>query len=378
MSSRQQPKVAVIGTGTTGAMTLWQLARRGVPAVGFDRYAPGHDRGAGAGETRIFRTAYREGAAYVPLLQRAEQLWRDLEAESGAALLTMSGGLTLGAPDDPDVRMVIDCAERFGLEYEQLDRHEAARRFPEHPLRDGEVAVLDRHAGVLRPEPSVAAAAAAAEGLGATVRRYDPVQEVVPDGDRVVVRSASGEHVFDHVVLAPGPWAGDQGLLDFVPLEVHQITTYWFPAQDPARYAPDRMPIVIRCGEPGYSCFPAVDGLSVKVSLHHVQRPRLGTAEELTRSGPADLLPAMRETVQQFMPGLRPDPVRIGSYADCFSPDGHGLVGSLPGRRNVTVLAGFSGHGFKLSPVLGEIAADLVVDGGTARDIAHLTPSRFC
>ncbi len=375
---QRAPRVAVVGTGTTGAMALWQLARRGVSAVGFDSYAPGHDRGAAGGETRIFRTAYREGTAYVPLLQRAQQLWRRLEDETGQHLLTMTGGLTIGPPDHPDVTTVLACAEQFGLKHEQLSSDEARRRFPQHPVRDGEVAVFDHDAGVLRPEPAVLAAATRAEELGAVIHRYNPVQDIAALEDGVVVRDQRSEHRFDHVVLAPGPWATSLPVFDFVALEVHQITTFWFPAKNAHDFAPSRTPVVIRCGDTAYSCFPAVDGRSVKVSVHSLQRPRIGNAEELTRSGPTEALHAARAAVAECLPGLHADPIRVSSYADCFTPDQHGLVGPLPGQRRLTVLAGFSGHGFKLSPVLGEVAADLATTGTTGHSITHLDPQRFC
>lgn len=370
-------RVAVVGTGTAGAMTLWQLARRGVEATGFDRYAPGHDRGAAGGESRIFRTAYREGSAYVPLLQRSERLWRELEADASADLLTMSGGLTIGPEDHPSVRNVLASASEYDLEHEVLSPSDAAERFPEHPVRDGEIAVLDRRAGVLRPELAVLAAATTAERLGATVRRYDPVERIEPLRDKVVVHSRRGTETFDQVVLATGPWVRELPLLGFVPFEVHQITTCWFPLADPSGYTPHDRPIVIRCGDVAYSCFPAVDGLSVKVSIHHVARPRIDGAEALPREAPADLFDGARAAVAELLPALHPDPIRIGTYADAFSPDGHGLVGRHPEHENVTVLAGFSGHGFKLAPAIGEAAADLVTNGTTQRGIAHLDPARF-
>jgi sarcosine oxidase len=376
--TREHGRVAVIGTGAAGAMALWQLASRGVEAVGFDRYAPGHDRGGVGGETRIFRTAYREGAEYVPLLQRSCQLWRELESDTGDTLLTMCGGLTIGPPEHPDVRTVLSCAQQFGLPHEQFTATEARQRFPEHPVREGEIAVLDHSAGVLRPEPAILAAAHRAEQLGAIINRYRRIHDVTTYDDRVVVHSDRGDETFDHVVLAPGPWSREQRLLDFVSLEVHQINTLWFPAKDPKRFSLENTPVVIRCGERAYSCFPAVDGVSVKVSIHHLERPRVDTAEELSRNPSSELMRTARETVSTLLPGLHADPIRTGTYADCFSPDGHALVGALPNSPNVTVLTGFSGHGFKLSPIIGEIAADLVLTGTTKYQITHLDPSRFC
>lgn len=376
--SEQSQRVAVVGSGTTGSMGLWALARRGVSATGFDTFAPGHDRGAAGGESRIFRTAYKEGPEYVPLLQRAYELWRELERTAPVPLLTLSGGLTIGATTHPDVRTVIACAEKFDLEHEILDSTELSRRYPEYPVHDGEVAVLDRSAGVLAPEPAVLTAAMRAEELGATIRRYCPVRSITPHARGITIRTDETKENFDHVVLSPGGWATTQELLDYVPLEAHQITTFWFPAREPTRYTPDRMPIMIRCGTPGFSCFPAVDGVSVKMSITQAERPRVGTPDQLPRSAPTDALHTARETVGELLPGLHPNPIRIGTYADCFTPDHHGMVGAIPGHSNLTVLSGFSGHGFKLAPAIGEVAADLVLDGKSTQQIAHLDPSRFC
>ncbi len=116
-----RPRIAVIGTGVIGAMTTWQLARRGADVIALDSYSPGHDRGASAGESRIFRTLYKEGSNYVPLLQRAGHLWRELERTTATELLTMCGGLTIGPDDHPDVHAVRRCAEERGLECEVLD-----------------------------------------------------------------------------------------------------------------------------------------------------------------------------------------------------------------------------------------------------------------
>src|SRR5260370_6546656 len=79
-----------------GALSAWQLAARGARVIGFERFRPGHDRGSSHGDTRIFRTAYFESPEDVPLLQRAHGLWRQLEKESGAELLTLTGGPAIG------------------------------------------------------------------------------------------------------------------------------------------------------------------------------------------------------------------------------------------------------------------------------------------
>lgn len=371
------PTVAVIGAGTVGTMALWHLAKRGVPAVGFDAYAPGHDRGGYGGQTRIFRMAYREGAEYVPLLRRSLDLWRTLEAESGTELLTRTGGLTIAPEGHPDLEMVRRCARDFDLAHEELTPAQSRQRFPHLPIEAGEQVFLDHTAGVLRPERAVIAAATQAEFLGARVHRYCPVLGIEADAGGVVVRTADGEQRFDRAILTPGPWSTELAELAGLPLEVHQITTLWYQQRQPGEFRPERTPIVIRTGPIAYSSFPAVDGDTVKVSLHSLPRPRIRSAEDVTRNPSPELLAGMREAVTRFLPGVYPDPVRVGSYADSFTPDGHAAIGELPDLPNVTVLTGLSAHGFKLAPTFGEIAADLAVDGATRHEISHLNLSRY-
>lgn len=370
--------IAVVGTGTVGCMALLALARRGVKSLqGFDTYAPGHDRGGYGGQTRIFRVAYKEGPEYVPLLQRSLDLWRKLERESGTELLTLSGGLSIAPEDHPDLESVLRSIRTYDLPHELLSREEARQRFPHLPLQEGETAILDHTAGVLRPEQAVIAAVEQAQQQGAQLHTYSRIDELVPDADGVTVKTAEGERRFDHVVLSPGPWARELLELRRLPLQIHQVTTMWFLARNPEAFAPQSSPIVIRSGNIAFSCFPAVDGETVKVSLHSVPRPHTDSAEKIDRNPDPKLLHAMREAVITHLPDLIPDPVRIGTYADCFTPDNHGAIGPLESLPNVTLATGFSAHGFKLAPAFGEVIADLALTGTTEHDIRHLAPSRL-
>ncbi|MEV0616333.1 N-methyl-L-tryptophan oxidase [Nonomuraea sp. NPDC050404] len=362
--------VAVVGIGAVGSMALWRLAARGIPATGFDAYAPGHDRGAAGGESRIFRTAYKEGPQYVPLLREARDLWGELERAAGRRLLTPVGGVTVGPREHAKLAAVLAAARAHDLPVEVLTGAEAARRVPEHPLREGEVMIADPDAGYLRPEPAVVAAAAAAEQAGARILRYTPVTRVRQDEGGVTVTTADGEHRFTHAVLAPGPWA--RTLLPDAPIVAKAITSTWFPRREESLFDPGSCPIAIRVGEPAYSCFPSVDGIGVKVNLH-VPWQEIDSPDALARSAPAAYVRQVAEAVAATLPGLRPDPVRVATYADAFTPDGHGLLGR---QGRTVVAAAFSGHGFKLAPVFGDIVADLVETGATARGIGHLAPDR--
>ena len=88
----------VLGTGGVGSAALFHLARRGVRALGLDRFGPGHDRGSSHGATRIIRQAYSEHSDYVPLLLRAYELWADLAERQRRTLYHETGLLQVGPP----------------------------------------------------------------------------------------------------------------------------------------------------------------------------------------------------------------------------------------------------------------------------------------
>jgi sarcosine oxidase len=371
-------EVAVIGTGTMGSMTLWNLARAGIAAIGFEQYTLGHDRSAAGGESRIFRVAYREGPQYVPMLLRARDLWRELEAEAGRDLLTVTGGLMIGDAASDTLRNVVACAERFRLPHDVLDAEAMAARYPQHrSLLPGEIAVLDRMAGVIRPEFAVLSACRRAQDLGAAIYERTQVTAVEPDADGVTVRAAGREYRVRQAVVAAGPWTARfaPGLAPHI--TARRVVMTWHMASDPAAYQPGRFPISIRHSEGVHiSAFPSLDGGSVKIAVS-ASFTDLAGPDDLDRNVDPGILTVVTDAVARFLPGLVPGPIRVSAYMDGYTPDGHALVGPLPATPNVWLLGGFSGHGFKLSPAIGQAAADLICHGETDLPIAYLDPARW-
>ena len=371
-------KVAVVGTGSIGSMALWQLARDGVDAIGFERYSPGHDQAAAGGESRIFRTAYLEGPQYVPLLIRARELWRELERESGADLLTLNGGLMIGPEDSSSIRNVLASAEDFAIPHRVLDEAALTRHYPQHRARPGEVAVLDEWAGVLRPEFAVLAAATVAQSHGARLITRQTVTALEPVTGGVRVHAGDRSWTVEQVVVTAGPWTNRfvPALRDIVrPNKL--VMTWYHPRGSLADYLPDAFPVFIRELEDVHIFgIPTLDGGSVKVALH-ASYGEMRDADDLDRNIPPGDLDRINTAVAELLPGLVPTPVRVASYMDAYTPDEHAVVGAVPGLDNVWVLGGFSGHGFKMAPAFGRVAADLVTTGKTSLPIEHLDPARF-
>jgi sarcosine oxidase len=370
-------QVALIGVGSVGSMALWRLARAGVDVLGFERYAPGTDQAAAGGESRIFRTAYLEGPRYVPLLLRARELWRELEGESDWRLLTLNGGLMIGSADSAAMSNVELSARRFDLPHEVLDAAEMLRRYPQHRMLPGEIGFLDHWAGVLRPEFAVLAAARAAQARGARLLTGCRVIEVEPVDGGVRVHTGDRVYVVERAVVAAGPWTAR-----FAPELVGHLTPKklvmtWYPALDVPAYQPDRFPVFIReSGEVHIFGIPTLDGGSVKVAPGTPYHD-LADADDLDRNVDPGELEPINKAVKELVPGLVPTPVRVSSYVEAYTSDGHGLVGRMPGTENVWLFGAFCGHGFKMAPAFGQVAAELATEGTTSLPIEHLDPARF-
>ncbi|WP_203910400.1 N-methyl-L-tryptophan oxidase [Rhizocola hellebori] len=373
--------VVVVGLGAMGSNTLMQLARRQVKVLGIEQFEPGHSRGASHGETRIIRTAYAEGAAYVPLAQRAWQLWRELENLSGERLLEKTGGLVIGPTGSAPVLAPITSATAHHLPYELFDHDQMRKRYPQHRLDKQSAAFYEADAGVLRPEKAVRAAIRVAESSGAQVLTGTEVTEIIPDPERPRVRIGHKEIVARHVVVAAGAWLTRLTPAAMSTVKVVRRVFGWFESDHPADYTIERFPVFIRADATDTHVWygiPSVDGSPVKVAIHFwpgLDEPVDPTAGARPPDNhDADLI---AEIVEQTLPGLRPRPVKLQSCMYSLTPDQHFLVGSRADLPGLTVLGGFSGHGFKFSTAIGEIAADLATQGKTSWEIAFLDPERF-
>ena len=229
----------------------------------------------------------------------------------------------------------------------------------------------------MRPEAAIAAAVGVAERLGARVHRHTRVDSVEPAGDGVVIRAGGATYRARHAVVSAGPWLGTLLPELGLPLHVERQVLAWFPVPDPAAFAPGRFSVFIReaLGDHSYYGLPTLDGATIKLGLHHAGA---ATTPDTVDRGvtPADLAP-LQEYVRTCLAGVGPAAVRAKVCLYTNTPDEHFLVGAPSGWPALTILGGFSGHGFKFASVLGEVAADLALTGTTAHPIGLFALDRF-
>jgi sarcosine oxidase len=356
-----KPTVGVIGVGAMGSMAMWRLAEAGFDVTGIERYGVPHDMGAHGAETRIYRQAYREGADYLPLLTRSHELWKDLIRFSGREVFQQNGCLYISDGATPWLEETAEAATAYKVPVTLLSDSELATNHPQHRLYGGEVGLLDHNGGTLRPEQAVLAATGAALRLGATLMEYTVVTDVAPDSAGVtVVTDTAGPLRFDAVFIASGAWTSPfQKDLGFE-IVAQRLPGTWFPVDVPADFVPDRFPVSIRvAGDLDYSGFPCVDGWTVKV-MPPVFPDTQTIAESVDRTVSPKDTAYTRRVVAELLNGVSGSPARTGVYIDGFTADHRPVIDYSLGSNRVVGAVGFSGHGFKMSPAVGEIAVDLI------------------
>ena len=354
--------LVIAGLGAMGSATAGELARRGVGVLGLDRYAPPHSLGSSHGETRIIREAYFEHPLYVPMVQRAFELWRALEKSSGARLLLETGGLMIGRPDSALIEGARRSAEMHRLPHTMLTAAEVRARFPAlHPEQDM-VAVLEPRAGVLFPEACISAQLAQARRHGTELRFDEPVLRWESDGDFVRVFTSRAEYRARQMVVTAGAWVGSllPGLA--LPFQIERQVLHWFdPARDVTAFSPSQCPIHLWQFDDDrfFYGFPDL-GTGVKAAFHHAGEST--TADGVCRDVAPAEVDAVRAALRRFVPAADG---RERASAVCLytnTPDEHFLIDRHPGAPRVLVASPCSGHGFKFAPVVAEILSDLVQD----------------
>jgi len=370
--------VAVVGLGGMGSAILAHCAWRGASVIGLEQFPRGHALGASSGKSRLIRKAYFEDPAYVPLLHRAYELWHELERESGKDILRITGLLTVGPEGSEIIAGTRRAAREHGLPIELLERREINARYPTLRLQPGEVGIFEPEGGVLKPEEAIEAHLKTAAAAGGEMRFAVGVEKWEASSGGFEVKLEEGSHVSARaLVLSLGPWLQQELSGLGIPLRIQRNVQAWFtPAVN--AYAGDRFPpfLLNRTGLPAplYG-FPDL-GDGVKAAFHGfgetTEAQHLNREVDMAR----DVAPLVR-AMDGWMPGAAAAFREAKPCMYALTPDQHFIIDRHPQHPKLVLCGGFSGHGFKFAPVIGEIVADLALEGGSQHEIGFLSLRRF-
>lgn len=408
--------VAVVGLGAHGSSIAGHLAARNVKVLGLEKFAPAHSQGSSHGRSRIFRTAYFEDPIYVPLLVRSLVLWKELCAREKAfleqngecgseELLRMTGALMIGAAadiagaDDDDRDGITLSSEntakksvlagtlasirKYKLEHEVLSAAEVKARFPCFNLNESEVAIYEKDAAVLIPEMCIIAYLRMAADYGAELRYHESMEtySMLEDGTYNIQSSTGCTYRCKKLVLSVGAWAPqlygnvlatDEASLNLPPLYLERRVLYWFNTANNTAF--QEIPVYIwqTASEGSFYGFPQQSGFpsGIKVAMHGMEQQCIFTTpEEIERTVTTEEVQVMKKQMVDRIPLLAEG--ILSHTVTCMytcTPDWHFLLDWHPehaANKGVLLVSPCSGHGFKFSSVIGEICADLVLNGKT-------------
>ncbi len=365
----------VIGIGAMGSATLYQLAKRGWNVLGIEQFSIPHEMGSSHGLTRIIRLAYYEDPSYVPLLRRSFQLWHELERESGQKLFYQTGSIDMGPPDSDVFAGSLQSCIEHDLEYQVLNSRQLTQRFPGYQMPGETMAVYQPQGGLLVPERCIAAYAELALKHGASLHSNERVQgwDILAD-ERIAVQTDRATYTADKLVICSGAWAYKlvPSLTD-IALPERQVLI-WLQTKEPEIFTSERFPVWNSAVDEGrFYGFPEFNPSGktpgMKFGRWHHRHERCDP-DTLDRNVYPEDEQVLRGFAERYFPAGAGETLKMSTCMFTNTADEHWLLTTLPDAPQVAVAAGFSGHGFKMASVIGEIMADLAQHGSTGHDIS--------
>lgn len=371
--------VIVLGVGGMGSAAAFHVASRGRRVLGIEQFAIPHELGSSHGLTRIIRLAYAEHPSYVPLLRRAYELWRELESRAGERLLFVTGGVDIGEVDSETITGSLRSCREHDLPHELLDAAAMARRFPGFRLPAHMMAVYQPDGGfVLAERAIVAHAAAAGSEIGAEIHTGERVIEWSAEGSGVQVRTDGATYRADRLIITAGPWAAQAvPMLRRLAIPERQVMIWTEPLRL-EYFATGAFPIFNMEAEEGrFYGFPVYGVPGFKLGKYHHRREP-ADPDRVDREFHREDEEVLREAIRRYFPDAGGPTLGMKTCMFTNSPDEHFILDLHPEYPQVSIAAGFSGHGFKFAPVIGEIMADFALEGGCKKwDLSLFKLDRF-
>ncbi|MFN3560940.1 MAG: N-methyl-L-tryptophan oxidase [Chloroherpetonaceae bacterium] len=376
--------VIVLGVGSMGSATCYQLAKRGYKVLGIEQFDIPHEFGSHSGQSRIIRKAYGEASDYVPLLEKSYQNWNVLESETGYQVYYKTGLLYFAPKNHAFLQTVRKSSVQYNIPIQELTEEDCRKEYPQFKLPSNFERLVEPDAGFLTPEKSILLFVQQALLNGATIRTREKVLEWKYQNRTLTVKTDKGIYETKKIVITAGPWAGKLIPSLAQKLKVTRQAVAWVQPKKWEDFVLGKFPCwnVLDNGYHFYG-FPILPAgqfggpLGLKLALHtpggdmtdpdSVDRNRRETDEQV-----------LIQFLNKFIPDGYKNTLEVKTCLYTNTPDENFIVDYLPNfDKNVAIAAGFSGHGFKFVSAIGEIMADLVINGETQMPIKFLSLQRF-
>jgi sarcosine oxidase len=370
--------IAVLGLGVVGSWALHSASSHGTKAIGVEMFDLGHAKGSSHGGARVTRNAYFEHPDYVPLIRWSTDHIRALEREVGESLMERCGTLLLARRGADLLTASAESARQFGIAVQHISRDDLRRRYPHFDLPKSFVGLLEPDAGFIRVEPSLAATQRSARERGARILDNTKVTSLTSMDDGVLIRTNREDIRAGAVVVCAGSWSSEL-LPEYQPwLHVtRQVQAWLTPHSDDApSLTPESLPCwLIDRGSAapvyGIPRDPSNPDRGAKIAVHG--EGVVTTPSAVSRHVRSEESAALQALAARW---LGPTRSTIGTASVCLytsTADGHFIVERSRHDPRIAVVAGLSGHGFKMGPALGHAAVELALHGRTSLPVNFLS-----
>lgn len=368
---------AVVGGGVMGLSAARALLDRGVACVVvLEREQVGHERAASTDTTRAIRYEYAQQGIYSRMVHLSIPMWEELARRSSRDLYVNSGVICWGRAADSHARLSYSTLRDMDIPIEEISPDELCRRYPQFSVADMSYATYNPLGGFLRASACVAAIAAEVRGVGGHIREGCEVVAVSEQKAGVTLRLQSGVKVeAARVVLTPGPWGSTllPSLGIALPLTANKQQLVYVGGLGP-EFAPSSFPVFLNLDHDFYG-FPLDEQGVFKASIHFP-----GPVVDPDANEPVDHSFTQRviELLRTYIPAAtrgRTISSRLCMYA--MTPDEDFVLDYAPGSKKIVMGVGFSGHGFKFGPLIGELLADLLLGRSPAISLQQFALARF-
>ncbi len=364
---RHETDTVVLGLGAMGCAALYHLALRGIPALGIEQFSLGHDRGSTHGATRAFRSFYAN-PLYVEMARAAQRQWQDLEQRAHTTLLRLCGQLILANPENSLLQEGLTTLRQMQEAHEMLTPAQVSRRFPMLQLPPGHVACWVPRAGFLEPDRSLPILIAEARKAGASVWASQKVVGLQPQGHRLEVATEDRRILCRRLICTGGAWTAALLPALALNLKVTRQQKFHFRSPDAAVLHPERVPVYIDYDK-GYYGFPVWRG---KLTVADDNWGDFVQPDAVDPEPDPTVQANLTRWVESLFPHHAWEHVHTETCLYTNTPDEDFILDHHPDLPNVIIGAGFSGHGFKFTPFIGELLVKLVLEETLPLDIRTL------
>jgi sarcosine oxidase len=367
-----------------GAAACYYLSKQDVSVLGIEQFEIPHDQGSHAGQSRIIRKAYFEHPDYVPLLHRAYDNWSALEKETGVQLYYPTGLYYAGTSNNDLIKGTKLAARLHCIPLMDV-RKETSSQLSAFEVPSHYEQWLEPEAGFLTPERAITLFAEQSIKQGATLLTRQRVSEWRKVGDEFHVYTDKEKFVTKKLIICGGAWNGQLIPALSTQLQVTRQVIAWLQPKRWSDFELGNFPCWLVADEslPGsFYGFPIVPAsklggpLGMKVAYHQPGLP--SHPDQVNRIDTEAEVKQLLAAVKKYLPSAMGNVLSVKTCLYTYSPDEHFIIDQLPEYNNqVTIAAGFSGHGFKFASVVGEILTELSLEGKTKQPVDFLRMNRF-